>query len=684
MTRLDPSLFLNRLVVLKDGLRAYDEAFHVGVNIIRGIPGEGNSVGKSTIADLIFYGLGGDLTVWKDEAALCDEVLAEVSLSGSRLTLRREITDSGQQPMWIFFGSFEDAVASAADGWQRFTYRRLSDRESFTQVLFRAMGMPEVPSEAEANITMHQLLRLMYVDQMTPVDRIFRFERNDSALRRQAVGDLLCGAFDDRIYPAQLELREKEKAWETATQQYNALHRVLTASGEAFNLDFVVGRENELKSEMARTAAEIAQLKTHRFDDSRLPPEHAAAISELKIVLDKVNADLTEARRAEGQLAYAIADSALLLDEIERSLERLKQGEITSASIGSLDFQFCPSCFAPLKALVEDGHCKVCREHLDRDGEESRIARMRNELEIQFKESTQLQKGRQEEIAVVRADINKMEVVQKALSARFSELSLNFISESDARIEALTSRTGYLERELIDLQREKKIAEQLDQLSSARALLNEEVSRLKSNIQVWQGQKERRQAQAYQLIQRLTSYILARDLHTEAEFAEDSQVYFNFAEDRVTVNGKSGFSASSLTVLRNAFHLALHWASCREPAFRYPRFLVMDNIEDKGMTERRSQNFQRLLIEISNTIQYEHQIILTTSMIAPEFDTSELTVGELYTFANKSLKVGRGISASLQFKTPQAVSEYSMPELPAPQLDKQVDPLLALPTPDRR
>jgi hypothetical protein len=67
----------------------------------------------------------------------------------------------------------------------------------------------------------------------------------------------------------------------------------------------------------------------------------------------------------------------------------------------------------------------------------------------------------------------------------------------------------------------------------------------------------------------------------------------------------------------------------------------MDNIEDKGMTEARSQNFQRLIIAIDNEISSDHQIIFTTSMIAPELDRPELTIGDKYDFNNKSLKIGR-------------------------------------------
>lgn len=640
MTRLDPSLRLSRLVVLKGGQRAYDEEFHAGVNIIRGVHGEGNSVGKSTIADMIFFALGGDLTQWKPEAASCDQVFAEVVLNGSVVTLRREIAEASQQPMWVYFGDFNTASGAGADGWQRYSYRRMSDRESFSQVLFRLMDMPEVPAEAESNITMHQLLRLMYVDQMTPVDRIFRAERNDSALRRQAVGDLLCGVFDARLYPAQLELRDKEKAYEAATQQYGALNRVLTAAGESFNLDFVEARRRSLEADIAAIQAEIQALKTHRFDARQLVPGQSSIVATIKGDLDRVNGDISELQVQIGQLTYNIADADTLIDEIQRTLVRLREGEVASSTLGPINFLFCPGCFSPLKDPDHEHQCKLCRSDVEPDGDRSRFARMRNELEIQFKESSQLQAKRREELAAATARAGKLTGVRDALAREYLNLTRNYLTEADAQIDQLNSRLGYSERELIELQRERQLAEQMATLSRTRAELNEDIARLKENITLWREQRDRQQGNVYRMIQERTAAILARDVHTEAEFTEESDVYFDFSEDRVTVNGKSGFSASSLTIIRNAFHLALHWVACTSPILRYPRFLLLDNIEDKGMTEQRSQNFQRLVAELSESTETAHQIIFTTSMVDPGLDESDMTVGERYSFTNKTLKIG--------------------------------------------
>ena len=94
MTQYNPSLKLNKLIIFsQEGKIAYEQDFKNGVNIIRGH----NSSGKSTIANFIFYVLGGDFTKWTSQALKCKDVIAEVEINdatsasvlwAARLTIR--------------------------------------------------------------------------------------------------------------------------------------------------------------------------------------------------------------------------------------------------------------------------------------------------------------------------------------------------------------------------------------------------------------------------------------------------------------------------------------------------------------------------------------------------------------------------------------------------------------------
>jgi len=138
MTRYRQYLCLQRMVVAKSGGALYDEVFHPGVNIIRGE----NSSGKSTIADLIFFALGGELTEWTPEAESADSVHAEVLLGENVYTLTRDVERTGRSPMFIFEGSYQDAMGRR-EAWLKYPFSRSSNSESFSQILFRLLKLPE-------------------------------------------------------------------------------------------------------------------------------------------------------------------------------------------------------------------------------------------------------------------------------------------------------------------------------------------------------------------------------------------------------------------------------------------------------------------------------------------------------------------------------------------------------------
>ena len=165
MTRFDPSILVSRLVVEGSGRTVYDERYHPGVNIIRGE----NSSGKSTVLNFLFYGLGGDLQDWSDAALRCSRVTVKSELNGMPVTMSREVAQTREQPMDVFFGGpYELAVKAPRAEWKRYPYRRSPSKESFSQTLFRLLGLPEVTNETSGNLTMHQVLRLLYADQLRP------------------------------------------------------------------------------------------------------------------------------------------------------------------------------------------------------------------------------------------------------------------------------------------------------------------------------------------------------------------------------------------------------------------------------------------------------------------------------------------------------------------------------------
>lgn len=636
MIRRDPSLRLLRLVVTKSGKSAYDEVFHPGVNVIRS---EGNSRGKSTIADLIFFALGGDLTEWKAEAGSCDQTFAEVALNDAVLTLRREISvGSRQVPMWVYFGALANGMESAAEGWTRLPYARSGGKESFSQLLFRAMGIPEAPTE-EANITMHQLLRLMYVDQMTPVSAIFRMEERDSLYRRQAVGDVLCGVLDERIYPSQIRVRQLDKEYGEISGQFSGLMRVLHRVDESLDFSDLLSKTTQTEESRRKALDEIEQLRGARYSSDQKQADKSAVLDALRRDLDKVSRDIVTVQRDIDRLILQMEDADLLISDLEKSLIQIRQSQTTGQSLGPITFSFCPSCFSPIEGIPDGHHCHLCKSELGEKHDLSRYVRIRNELEMQLKESRELQKTRAKDRDALQRRLDGLQRIRNALSDELLDRSRHYLTEPDARIEVLTRSVGYFDRELIDLDRDRRLAAEVVDLAAQKEHLNNELSELRRNIAAWIDAKEQRQSSIYNLISRITAEILAGDIPSDIEPVQPDGVRFNFRDNEIFVNDKRGYSASSRTVIKNAFHLGMLFASCVDVRMKYPKFLLIDNIEDKGMTPARSHQFQRLILDMSKNTEVEHQIIFTTSMPDPVLEGSPHTVGPQYTAARKSLNV---------------------------------------------
>jgi hypothetical protein len=129
---------------------------------------------------MIFYVLGGENVEWTDEAASCDWVHAEFVVSGVTWSLRREISIDVPS-IAICEGLLSDSMNNLSD-WSVYGRKRSDSKESFSQLMFNHLGLPQTKSDdSHANVTMYQVLRLIYGDQNTDCTSLFR--RGETTVR---------------------------------------------------------------------------------------------------------------------------------------------------------------------------------------------------------------------------------------------------------------------------------------------------------------------------------------------------------------------------------------------------------------------------------------------------------------------------------------------------------------------
>jgi hypothetical protein len=631
MTRYDPNLIVKRMRIEKSNRPVYDERFHSGVNIIRGE----NSSGKSTILNFIHYGLGGDVHEWSDMALLCERVSVEVQLSGKAAVLSRLVSASSQQPMDIFFGSLEDSLAAPLAQWDRFPYRRSQSKESFSQVLFRLLEIPEAAGEDSGNITMHQVMRLLYADQLSPVDEIFAHEGFDNPKIREAVGKLLCGAFDAEMYSTELDVRDTERQFDIVSGELNSLYRALGQAGHSLTLNWVEEQRARNIEERKRIEEEVVALQGAAMSTEAERPSLAAQREIYAQVVEKQRA-LASQREIRDALEFAIADSAAFIQSLEDKLSALKESELVAREVGNAHFSSCPACYAAL-ADVGAGVCALCKEPFDPELATERIGALINDTAIQLRQSKLLQEDRRTKLAISEAALIELESEWKALAGQYAEIQARPTSEYQHELSVLNRRLGYVDRAEEDLAEKARMIEIVDALSKRKLDFNERIAALRDKIERLKAAQQSRLADASFAISDQVRMLLAKDLKRQDSFEDPQRVDFSFADNKISVDGHTYFSASSRAILKSAFLLGFFAAATLKEYFRHPRFAMLDTIEDKGMEPARSQNFQRLIVEVVEKSPTQSQIIFGTAMIADDLNTDQYTVGRFYTRDEPSL-----------------------------------------------
>lgn len=618
------TLIINRFVVSKSGRAVYDQKFHKGINIIRG----DNSVGKSTVMDLMYFALGGDLREerWNSEAASCDGVYVEIEINNSPLTLHRVIDPSNRPPMSILAGTYESAFLPNA-AWSIYGVARNQNKYSFSQQLFELMGWPHHQTDDNSNLTMHQVLRLIYVDQDTPVNKILKYEPSmDKPSMRQAIGEFLLGIDDLETYSLRQRISKAENEFSKIQGQLEAIYRIIPPTEGIL-------RDEHLNNEIQAINSNLMSLIKNREsllldpDESLTPDAKLEAEklgSEIKIASDTVSSLLS--RKAE--ITNEIVESELFLSSLDFRIKSLQESKTAFDFFGEVKFKFCPSCLSQLDNQNSNS-CNLCKNPVDSEIRTNAYLSALNELNFQKKESTKVLSELSTRLTEISETISIETASLNSLKSK-SRTTLIVNSSRILKLNEISSEIGSLEQKLKELERKAELIAGIEQLIKKKDELNKDLETYRDALKQNKAANERRRDSIESELSERTVNLITQDKGFEEAFKNPQTFEYDFSKDIMLVDGRSKFSASSETILKNSFHFAIFLLSLFDEFARYPRLLLLDNIEDKGMRPERSQNFQNLVVMALDGIEVEHQVIMTTSMIAENLEGSKYCVGPYY------------------------------------------------------
>jgi hypothetical protein len=632
MTLHKPTILVNHLVVTKNGMPVMDIHFHAGLNIINGE----NSSGKTTAIRFIAYALGSESISFNQVAQLCDEIYLEIFTNEAVVTLRRNVSTQIMRPLSIFFGGMVAALSGAVTQWQQYPFKISESKVSFSQMMFRLLEMPELRSEGGSNITMHQLMRLIYSDQETPSSDLFRYDRFDRGITRAAVGDYLLGIDSTELYDLKLQESAADKEASAIRTSIKTIYSTFGQSGTNISLDFLDNQIQTLASEIDSLQSKLQNIYNEVSPKSSSSKED----NSLRAKLSDAHSKLSKLKQKKIDLQTEIADSELFLRELEERMFSLEEATIAESYLGTAVFSYCPSCFSKLEAVEENkSTCALCKSEIAEDSARSQLARMRNELALQLKESGTIREQQLEELDSVTLNIPLAESQLKSLEAEFKRNQSEWRSPDQIQVQKISKEIGGKEQEIKNALELKKLADLLEKLTQKLGDVESRLEWVRGRIKSVKLEQTGRRQSAYLSVATNLKMILKEDLFRQAEFAQADDIDIDFAANHLTIGGEKQFSASSMVFVRHGFHLALLLSSLERDYFRYPRLLILDGIEDGGMEVDRSYNFQNIIARHSAGSDVVHQIIMTTMSVCPDLDNDRYIVGRKFTHNEKSIGI---------------------------------------------
>ncbi len=634
------NLFLNRLLIYTDEDKvAYDEFFHKGVNIIRG----DNSSGKSTITHFIFFVLGGAFNDWVPEAKKCSVVFAEVEMNGAVFTMKREILKNiegnvnDKVAIYFYWGTLDEGINTPLEnGWFKYEYNTTESKKSFSNVIFENLELPIV--KGDNNITFHQILRLLYIDQDSPTNSLFLYEYFDTNITRETVSDLLLGVYNQELYDNKKRNVVVEKDLDSVKKEIKVTETFFSDSLSLNPTHLLTSIENK-QSEIYAIEEEIVNLKNRSREVlyNKKTKLEFQILNEESLTQRKIVNNLEEKIKF---LNYEIEDSELFIETLKNKIKALKNSIVTRDFLGSFPLDYCPECLTTLNATAVDSSCKLCKENIDESFGVIQARKMEQEISFQIIESNQLLELNKKKLDNLSSSYNSEIIKLQQLQTQVNSALNDVKPVREEAIDKLYMDKGFVEGEIMQLRTLLENAEHYQKLVDRRNQLEKEFKYLRGYIYTTEQAQLQLKEAVNSRIESQALFLLNNDLERQEDFKEAKEFHIDYRNNIAFIADKNArYSASSNFYLKTAARFAIFLASLSIEKMRYPRFIFSDNMEDKGIEPKRAQNFQKILIEkVEEHDVNSYQMIYTTSYISDELNNTEYCVGAYYTKDNPSLK----------------------------------------------
>ncbi|MBF4442534.1 hypothetical protein, partial [Vibrio anguillarum] len=449
-----------------------------------------------------------------------------------------------------------------------------------------------------------------------------------------SIGNYLLGLYDNDLYAYKIALIEEDKKLTKLVSEITAIHSVVGKTSFSREYSSIEDEKKDYLKQIVELNQDVINSKLESFGEYK---DEKSTSEKIAINNIKLKTSLYECESEIRTLQYDIEDSGQFISEMKDKKLAIKDAIVVNKSISNFSFQVCPCCQSKLNS-VKKNSCGLCGSETNDKGEANEnLLRMSSEIDLQLAESNRIIERKNKKLTVLEGKRKDLRTQLRKSISESSSVITSINNKKESKIFGCYQKIGYLEEKIENLDRIAELLNSIAELTDERDRTQKAVNDLKDKISRKENVYRLREPEVRECISKNLISVLKKDIGSEDEFASAKNIEFDFASNSISVNGKSSFSESGMVYLYNSFRLALLMTSLEKTYLRVPRFLILDGIENGGMEDSRSKNFQKAIHDLLSDSQVEFQIIFATKSIEESLDNNDYIVGTTFTRNSKSL-----------------------------------------------
>ncbi len=585
------------------------------------------STGKSTVARLIDYCLGGNLE-WTP--ALQQEFVAAelaLTLGAYDCTIERSADDTGAlRVTWT--GPDNDIGSVNARLQPQNTPLLDADVYNFSDLVFHLCGVAPIrvrkrsrdPESPLIRLSVRDVWRYCYLDQ-THLDSSF-FQLEDPFRGRKSQDAM---RFFTGLHSERLSMLETEFVSEVDAQRGK---REAVQQVRAFMNEFDLGSELDLTDQLETVQQELALAEARRSELQEGRTAQLHPTDSLRNDLRQLSASVDELQRAVFDSRESTAQQIALRAELITAKTKAQRADQAGRVLDDVKYERCPECGVDISARQpDDGQCRLCASVPTDRASEPALDReaLRRELNDRVDEIGDSIKRRQEVAAKTERQLEQARKKKASLDDRLQEELARYDS---AFVESIRG----VERDIATLEERRASMRRLQQLPQAIAALEEEagslqgrIDRLRSDVDEERSRLRAADANIAEIAARFKQIMLTVGFPGVSEADEVIIDPRNWKPTIVHGDQEWGFwdtgSGGKKTLFNVCYALALH-SVAMERGMPLPTLLIIDS-PTKNISDDEDPDLVRsLYAEIYRlaTIGGGHQLqffLIDSDLVAP-------------------------------------------------------------------